>query len=154
MKLYLVQHGKSKSKEEDPDRSLTDEGRIEVQRVAQYVAACGEIAVTKIFHSGKMRARQTAEILAESLKPQSGVEAANDLAPMDDPALWADKIADATEDILLVGHLPHLSKLASKLLVNNEDKEIVKFHNAGVVCLGRDNGAWTVQWIVVPEIVK
>jgi phosphohistidine phosphatase len=154
MKLYLVQHGKSKSKEEDPDRPLTDEGRAEVQKMTNYIAASGGVvAVTKIFHSGKTRARQTAEILSENLKPQSGVETAEGLAPLDDPIVWARILAGIEEDIMLVGHLPHLSKLASKLLVNNQDEEIVKFVNSGVVCLELDNGAWTMEWMVIPELI-
>jgi len=34
MSLYLVQHGKSYSKEIDPERKLTDEGKADVERIA------------------------------------------------------------------------------------------------------------------------
>ena len=62
MRLYLMQHGKSKSKEEDPDRSLTDEGRSEVERVAAFLARTAPSESIPIRHSGKTRARETAAI--------------------------------------------------------------------------------------------
>jgi len=61
LRVYLVRHGKAKSKEEDPERHLTERGAEEVRRVARFLAAAG-IQVSKILHSGKTRARQTAEI--------------------------------------------------------------------------------------------
>ncbi|TKJ42121.1 phosphohistidine phosphatase SixA [candidate division LCP-89 bacterium B3_LCP] len=155
MLLYLVQHGKSKPKEEDPDRSLTDEGEADVRKVASYVAskgACG--TVHRILHSDKTRARQTAEILGEYLQLQGGVEAAEGLAPMDDPDIWAAKIEELTDDMMLAGHLPHLSRLASLLISGDAAQKVIDFRNGGIVCLKRDEeGAWSVVWIVAPEVV-
>ena len=154
MNLYLVQHGRSKSKEEDPDRPLTDRGEAEVRKTASHVASHAGIAVRRIVHSGKTRARQTAEILGEFLKPQGGVEAAEGLDPMADPGIWAAKTAGQTVDVMLVGHLPHLSRLASLLICGNAEIKVIDFKNGGIVCLNRDDeGDWTVGWIVVPEVV-
>lgn len=66
MRLYLVQHGEAKKEEEDPLRPLSERGREDVQRVAKYVEKL-DIKASIIFHSGKLRAKQTAEILAEKL---------------------------------------------------------------------------------------
>ena len=72
MGLYLVQHGKSLPKEIDPEKGLSDEGIAEVRRIAQVAAGyCCQVA--QIGHSGKKRARQTAEIFASHLKPPKGV---------------------------------------------------------------------------------
>src|SRR5258707_13943162 len=73
MHLYLVQHGASKSEAEDPQRSLTDEGRRTVEHMAEWLASLG-VALDRIEHSDKLRARQTAEILAARLQPQDGTK--------------------------------------------------------------------------------
>ncbi|MHC1579519.1 MAG: phosphohistidine phosphatase SixA [Candidatus Alkanophagales archaeon] len=152
VRVYLVQHGEAKSEEEDPARPLTDKGREEARRVATYVSKFAH--VSKILHSGKLRAAQTAEIMAGALKPPGGVGRADALEPLADPKIWAERLRDADDDIMLVGHLPHLSKLASLLLTGKEDVEPVKFRMAGVVCLERDEeGKWALLWMVTPETV-
>lgn len=155
MRLYLVQHGESKSKEEDPDRPLTDAGRADVAAVAAFLAAQPEIRLGRILHSGKTRARQTAEILGERLSVREGVEAADGLDPLADAGVWAARLGGLEEDLMLVGHLPHLSRLASLLLCGDADRELVRFRQGGVVSLGRDEAlAWSVRWMVVPELVR
>ena len=66
MKLYLVQHGEAKSEKEDPDRSLTDRGTAEIRAVAEAAKRAG-LKPAQIYHSGKTRAQQTADILADAL---------------------------------------------------------------------------------------
>ena len=152
MLLYLVQHAEAKREEEDPARGLTDKGWKDIRRVAGYAGNLGFKIIT-IYHSGKTRAVQTAQVLADKLKPEKGVSATNGLAPMDDPEIWATRISGLKEDIMLVGHMPHLARLASFLLCGDKEKEIVKFKMAGVVCLRRsDPGQWAVEWMIVPEI--
>ena len=83
MQLYLVQHGVAKNETEDPQRALTDEGRRVVEYMAQYLAAV-VIGIDRIEHSEKLRARQTAEILAAALHPKDGTKQVSGLAPNDD----------------------------------------------------------------------
>jgi len=155
MNLYLVQHAEARSEQEDPERSLTEKGWNDIRKVSSFIAKQTGIQVNRILHSGKTRARQTAEALAEQLKPVQGIRIADGLDPLANPLTWAKRLDDMDEDIMLVGHLPHLSKLAALLLCGNENKEIVKFQNAGVVCLGKDEYcAWSVQWIVIPKILQ
>ncbi len=153
MKLYLVQHGEAKSREEDPSRPLTDKGKSEVEKVAKYAARIG-LKVNRIFHSGKLRALQTAEILAKYLKPTHGIEKADSLDPLANPKIWADRLKEIDENLMLVGHLPHLSKLASLLLTGNADIEPIKFRMGGIVCLERINREnWKLIWIITPELI-
>ena len=154
MKLYLAQHAEAKSKEEDPLRPLSENGWETIRKVAKYSEKHLRIQVTEIIHSGKVRAKQTAEALAEHLKPTKGLASSKDLEPLANPGFWKDCLAGTTKDIMLVGHLPHLSKLCGLLLTGNEDKETIGFRMGGIVCLERDeSGRWTTQWIVVPEII-
>ena len=66
MALFLVQHGKSLSKDVDPDQGLSKEGIAEVEQIAA-VAKEYSITVSQINYSTKTRARQTAEIFASAL---------------------------------------------------------------------------------------
>ena len=55
---------------------------------------------------------------------------------------------------VVVGHLPHLSRLASLLLTGESEAEIVAFQMAGIVCLGRaDRGSWSLRWMVIPQVL-
>jgi phosphohistidine phosphatase len=152
--LYLVQHAEAVSKVEDPERPLSDKGREDIQRVASYVARRADILIRQINHSGKTRARQSAELLAEAIQPPEGISDVPDLAPLDDPSVWVSYLAETTRDLMLVGHLPHLRKLAALLICQDESQKVVDFKMGGVVCLGRDeDGGWSVRWMVTPEVV-
>ncbi len=152
MKLYLVQHAKSTSKEEDLTRPLSDIGRENIKKIARHVGDHLQIQVDQIVHSGKLRAKQTAEVLARHLNPSRGVVADENLEPLADPKVWKERLVESNRNIMLVGHLPHLSKLTSLLLVSDEDKKVLAFRMAGVACLERDQqGTWSIQWILTPE---
>jgi phosphohistidine phosphatase len=121
MLLYLVQHGEAKKEEDDPQRGLTDKGSRDVARTAISAQARG-VKVSIIHHSGKTRALQTAQILADHLKPGKGPSPTDALAPMDDPDVWAGRIAGMNEDVMLVGHLPYMAKLAGLLLCGDKER--------------------------------
>jgi phosphohistidine phosphatase len=153
MLLYLVQHAEAKTKEEDPARDLTEKGRRDITGVANYFGK-GNLAVNQILHSGKTRALSTAKILASSLKPPKGVNETTGLAPLDDPETWAGRLSKMDEDILLVGHLPHLARLTALLLTGDQEKSVINFKMGGMVCLRRMEGTqWAIEWMVIPEII-
>ncbi len=151
-----MQHGLAKTREEDPERPLTDEGRATVERVAHRVAALG-LKPDRIYHSGILRARQTAEILAERLGVADRVEARPGLEPLDpvEPvARWLDELAAAFGAVVLVGHLPFLDRLASLLVAGNEEAQVVAFRMGGLVKLipkGNRPG-YAVAWALPPEL--
>lgn len=151
VEIYLVQHGKAKPEEEDPERSLTELGKEEVSLVARYASGAGA-RVAKVFHSPKLRAKQTAEILARALSA-SEVREADGLLPLDNPEIVKAEVEKADLPLMLVGHLPHLSRLASLLVVSDPEKEIIKFRPGGIVGLSK-NEKWIISWILTPEIVK
>jgi phosphohistidine phosphatase len=154
MKLYLVQHGKAKTKEENSDRPLTEEGKDASEKTACFAAEQAQGSVNAILHSGKTRARDTAAIMASYLCPVKGMIEKKDLLPNDDPQEWASRLSREKEDIMLVGHLPHLSKLASLLLTGTDKNFPIDFKNSGIVCLQRDDSSnWMLSWAVTPEIL-
>jgi phosphohistidine phosphatase len=152
MKLYLVQHAKAAAKQEDPDRPLTEEGKREVQKVAEFVKRL-RLWVDHLWHSGKLRAEQTAEALKGVIEVQA-TSARDGLGPMDDVAALADELEGSEEHIMVVGHLPFLSKLASLLLTGSESANAVAFKNGGVVSMqSGEDGRWQIDWMVTPELL-
>lgn len=153
MAVLLVQHGKSAAKEVDPERGLTAEGRAEVERVAAALGAAGVTAV-RIEHSGKARAEQTAAVFAAAIGRAGKISARRGMDPTDDVSAFAASL-DRGDDVMYVGHLPFMGKLASLLLTGDADRSCVAFRNGGVVCLDRgpDGDAWAVQWMLIPDLV-
>jgi phosphohistidine phosphatase len=153
MRVYLVRHGKAMPVDEDPQCGLTDKGHDEVTRVAKFLGS-QRITVSLIQHSGKARAEETAHIFATYLRSTAGPCHTTGLDPEDDPADTANFLKVYTDDVLIVGHLPHLERLTSLLLTGSTDLRPIRFSNAAVVCLEKqDNATWSLVWAVVPELL-
>ncbi len=150
MLLYLVRHAEAKKEEEDPERGLTLKGLSDIEKAGRLAARRGARAGV-ILHSQKKRARETAEVLARHLNP--GVIAESDgLNPLDDPIIWFERVSEAEDDMMLVGHMPHLSMLASLLLSGDPERGVMDFAASAIVCLRRlDAGAWAVDWTTMPR---
>jgi phosphohistidine phosphatase len=154
MKLYLVQHGEAFSKEEHPERPLTQKGRCDVKHMGQFLVRAG-IRVSRIRHSGKLRAEQTAELLAVALESTGDLEEAGLLGPNDNPAAFDWQSESWTVDTLVVGHLPFMTRLVSHLLIDDQDIALVSFLPGSVVCLEHDGESrWQLNWMVRPELVS
>jgi len=153
MRLYLVQHGKAKSRDEDPDRHLTDDGQKEVESMAAFLQPLN-IKVQALWHSGKARAAQTADILVGGIKAKQGAMQHDGLSPNNDIAPIVEAILRLDQDIFIVGHLPFLGKLASRLLCHDKSADVIQFRYGGVVCLEQDeHAAWSVNWMVTPDLL-
>ncbi len=149
MHLYLMRHGEAKSEQEDPQRPLSNRGREEVDRVSRAAAKKG-MAASRIVHSDKPRARQTAEILARNIIPSEGICEINGLGPEDDPSLTKAELEASGKSLIVVGHLPHLNRLAAMLLNGNSGAQVFDFQTASVVCLSRRKKDWKVNWTLDP----
>ena len=153
MVLYLVQHAEAKSEQEDPRRDLTEKGRMDIEAVAHHLKRL-KVTVGQIVHSGKTRALTTAKIMAEHLQPPAGIEEVPGLAALDDPQVFADRVAALDHDLMVVGHLPHLGKLAALLMSGDKDRAVVNFQMGGAARLRRmAEGQWAVDWVIVPETI-
>ncbi len=153
MKLYLIQHGEATQEEVDPARPLTVQGKRDVQRVASFLKSAG-IGPLTIRHSGKTRAKQTAEIVASRLGPECQIMESKNLSPNDPIRMVAEEISRMTGDLMIVGHLPFLGKLTSFLLTGSESKNVIAFRMGGVACLQRkDDRTWQVAWMMIPQLL-
>jgi phosphohistidine phosphatase len=152
MRLYLVQHAEAVPADLDPEQPLTPAGREMARRVSRWLAATGRARPAEILHSRRARARQTAEIFARALATPP-LREADGLLPGDDIGPAAEAAKSATGDLMLVGHLPHLNRLASFLVSGEAGADVVRFRHSGVICLERQGNAWAIFWAVVPDLV-
>jgi phosphohistidine phosphatase len=153
VKLYLVQHAKAASEQADPQRPLTEEGLRDIHKVAAFIKPLS-LSIDYLWHSGKKRALQTAEILAEVVLINKTASARNGLAPNDDVTVLKNELLSTHYDIVIVGHLPFLDKLASLLLTGCESANTVAFKLGGIVCLSRPEGnQWQIEWMIIPDLL-
>ena len=152
MRLYLVQHGDAVPERLNPERPLSAAGRREVEAVARLLAGAGA-RVARVVHSGKLRAQQTAELLAVSVAPDTVPEVMAGLSPNDPVEPMVRRIADWTSDVMLVGHLPFMGKLVARLVAGDEGKPVGAFVPGTGVCLEQDKANhWTIVCMVRPAL--
>lgn len=152
MKLYLVQHGDAVTKDIDPERPLSDQGVHDVGAIAGHLKATVPV-VAHIIHSGRLRAQQTAEILAKTAFPQAVIAVHDSINPLDLPTVVAEEIDQWQEDTIVVGHLPFLAKLVTLLVADHEEPVVVAYSPGTVVCLEQDTDLdWRIAWMLTPQL--
>jgi phosphohistidine phosphatase len=153
MKLYLVQHGEACAKEVDPERPLTEQGKADVARLAGFLKQAG-IRVDRVIHSGKLRAVQTAQILATAIAPGVELETSGIMNPNDNPKAFDWQDESWNRDTLLVGHLPFMAKKVSHLLVGDEARMVTAFQPGSMLCLEHvENSRWALNWMIRPDLL-
>ncbi|MEE8321811.1 MAG: phosphohistidine phosphatase SixA [Gammaproteobacteria bacterium] len=154
MKIYLVQHGEAVAKDVDPDRPLSDQGRKDIEKMAAFLESAG-IRAGQILHSGKTRAQQTAEILAEKLLDGDRIKSVPGINPNDPVQAFAEGINDWSADTMVVGHLPFMARLVSWLLAGQDEVALVTYTPGSVAYLEQDDHTnWSLQWMLRPELVQ
>jgi len=140
MTAILVHHADAVGPHVDPQRPLSTTGHDQAERIAREIAARG-LAPRAIWHSGKLRSRQTAETILRIASPFADFRMVRGLRP-DDPVDWmrADLTAD-DRDVLLVGHMPHIARLAHALA---PDSAAFPLH--GAIAFERDGAGWKELW--------
>lgn len=154
MKLYLVQHGHAVDKETNLERPLSPQGIQDVEAMGQFLMSL-HLDIPAVWHSGKLRAQETAERLARYVARGVKIEERPDLAPNDPVKQAASQIEKRDNDVMVVGHLPHLSRLAAWFLCGTDKRDVLTFQQGGVACLKRSpEGDWSVCWMVVPALLQ
>jgi phosphohistidine phosphatase len=147
-RLYFVQHGLAVSKNDNPERPLSEDGIRQTRAIASQLLS-SNIPVSGIYHSGKLRAKQTAEIFASILNINK-LAAVEHLSPNDDVSLFSQQLN--TDQVLYVGHLPHLEKLVSSLVTGKDSPSVLKFKNSAVVCLEKNDSLYHISWYLTPYL--
>ena len=148
MILHLVHHGEAVSGAADARRPLSPHGRTAVAALAAEAARRGT-KPSVVWHSGKLRAKQTAEELWRACNALAAFSATRDLQPDDPPAWMRDRLRGETRDILIAGHFPHLPRLLA-LLLGEPDGSPGAFPPHGMVTLFSDDAGttWRELWRV------
>ena len=146
--VYFVQHGIAHSKDVDQERSLSDIGNLEVHKVATSLRE-HNVAIQKICHSGKLRARQTAAIFSEILGVNNQVELGG-MDPGDNPAELIKQISE--DAVMYIGHLPNLAKVVTTLIAEGNNYPVIKFQNAAVVSVEIDENSAAIKWFITPDM--
>ncbi len=153
MKLYLVRHGEALPKGVDSKRPLSPEGRREVNSVGAFLVERG-VRVSRVAHSGKERARQTAEILAEGVLAGGSAEAVAGLDPTDPVDPWITRIETWSDGAMLVGHLPFMGLLAARLVADGEEGDMLRFQAGAVACFEKTaSDRWDLAWMIAPAML-
>ena len=145
MRLYLVHHGVAVGPEEDPRRPLSAVGLANAARVAAKAAALGARPEV-VWHSGKLRAKQTAQEFWRACNALAEFSVSKDLQP-DDPPQWIrDRLRSEARDFAIAGHFPHLPRLLALLTAGGDAG--VDFPINGVVALVTEDegGTWRELW--------
>mmetsp|Transcript_11937 Transcript_11937/g.32269 ORF Transcript_11937/g.32269 Transcript_11937/m.32269 type:complete len:194 (-) Transcript_11937:83-664(-) len=168
--LILLRHGTPLPEEEDSARPLAEKGREEAEFTARGVTeylkavpAGGPQAERRalVLHSGKTRAQQTAECVANALRNggwEALCEPRDGLSPNDTPAAGLElaRAVDAPPVMVLVGHLPHIGQLAAALVGRPAAAGRLGglFHPAGGIVLEREDvvGEGSAAWREATEV--
>jgi phosphohistidine phosphatase len=102
-----------------------------------------------VWHSGKLRARETAELFWRACNAAAPFSAARGLQPDDPPSWMCDQLAGDTRSIMLVGHMPHLPRLL-RALVGEAPHAEQPFPLHGCVALEADGERWKELWRIEP----
>ena len=153
MKLYLVQHAEAVGKEIDAERPLSEKGRSDAEQMARFLR--NNLEISRVLHSGKKRAVQTAGILLDAQPSPIAAESAAGINPNDDVSEFAASLSREGIDTLVVGHLPFLARLVGQLLNGDEEKVLVDYRPGSIVALEyAQHGNWRIQWMVRPELLE
>lgn len=151
MHLYLVQHGDALPKDLDPARPLSDKGQADIGRLAHWLGQRG-VKVAEIVHSGKMRAVQTAELLASVAESCDRIREGSGLGPNDSPQAFLEALRDRQGDILVAGHMPFVARAVSVALTGEPDRPIVEFVPGSIAGLVQhDARAWRLFFFARPD---
>jgi phosphohistidine phosphatase len=145
MHLHLVHHGEAVGPDVDPRQPLSPLGRTTAERLAAAAAQKG-VHPLVVWHSGKLRAKQTAEVFWKTCNALAEFSAIKGLQP-DDPPQWvADKLRGEARDVLVSGHFPHLPRLLALLLNVNEITANFPLHGVVSLVSADDGVRWRELW--------
>jgi phosphohistidine phosphatase len=142
VRLYLVHHGVAVGPEEDARRPLSAVGAAGVARVAAKAAGLGA-KPDVVWHSGKLRAKQTGQEFWRACNPLGEFSVSRDLQPEDPPQWIRDRLRAESRDIAIAGHFPHLPRLLALLTTGGEAGG--DFPINGVVALVSDDEGETFR---------
>ncbi len=149
MQVVLVHHAEAVGPDVNPQRPLSTRGREQARWLAEQAKAAGA-APSAIWHSGKLRARETAEPFYRLCNPFAAFTMVRGLRPDDAPAIVHDALLREAADLLLVGHMPNIAGVLESLVPGAD-----RFPLHGAVAVVTDDAGltWREAWRRSPPAV-
>jgi phosphohistidine phosphatase len=152
MELYVMRHGAAEdyaASGRDGDRALTPSGRERVRDVARALLHADEVPHL-IFSSPLVRALQTAEIVAATVKTEDAVEIRREIAPGGDALAFIGELsAKKSKRVMLVSHEPDLSNLVARLTGAPPPQGMLKAMVVGISVA--ESGETKLRFILDPK---
>ncbi len=164
MEIYILRHGLAGEASEwapkpDWQRPLTEEGRKKIKKIAKFLKRA-DVDFDRILTSPYLRAKQTAEIVAKSLKLEKKLSLRQTLASEASPKSFAHALGRQGcywRSVLVVGHEPFLSQLISLWVAGNTDAISVTLKKGGLCKLSvrkpQAGRCATLEWLVPPKVL-
>lgn len=153
MHLYLIRHGHAEAGRVDAARRLSKRGRRQVRVMARFLRQRALTPPAAIWYSRLVRARETGELLAKRMKLGADLVEIAGIEPGANPARVARHLRAANRPLAIVGHEPHLSALASLLVVGAAEPPVFVLPKGAVLALERQGERWLVLWQLPPELL-
>ncbi|PCJ65382.1 MAG: phosphohistidine phosphatase SixA [Candidatus Hydrogenedentota bacterium] len=145
MRVVLMRHGEAEHGRGDDARRLTANGVAQAESQGRMLKKLGWTG-TEVWHSRKVRAEETARHLAEAAGLAAVFHEQSGLLPEDDVEDIASLLNEQVEDVIVVGHLPYMSYMASHLAAGNASSSMWQFGTGAMLVLSRmGRGAWEVE---------
>lgn len=155
--VTLIRHATAADAADDALRPLTSAGRSAARRLADFLRPTEALKGREIWHSSFVRARETAQVIADQIGRELTLKEVDGLAPEDSAEEFLRRFAGLRKDVIVVGHNPHLTNLAALMVRGDASLPAVCFDKCTAVCLenfGQGNaGDWVIQWCVAPELL-
>jgi len=157
MRLFLIRHAHAVAADEDAERPLSKKGREQVKRLGHFLKDSEAFRPDEIWHSPLLRSRETAKLLAKKIGFTAPLIEVEGLEPEDDARATAARLKTMRRDLAIIGHEPHLSALASELVVQRAKTSAFVLRKSSVLALERDRrrpgSHWLVRWQLSPELL-
>ena len=153
MQLYLIRHAHAVDAEEDPERPLSKRGVNQVAGLARFLRRSDLFRPEQFWHSSLSRSRQSVELLSQRMRLEAPHTLMPDLEPEDDPRAAARRIKAVTHSLAIVGHEPHLSMLATLLVIGKMDYPAFVMKKCSALALEGEGAHWSVRWHVSPDLI-
>ena len=152
MRVYIMRHGDAEMPYVDRQRPLSDLGRQQVEGIARLLRQ-RKIGIQKVYHSGILRATQTAQHIGAALGIAQ-IEYLNGLQPEDPVDSMVHQIGTFREDeLLFVSHLPFVGKLVAQMVTGHTRHDVVLFDPSTMACLMYIGGdRWALEWVLSPSL--
>lgn len=161
MELFILRHGKAEQRsstiKSDSNRKLTEEGKKEIEDIANAFLSL-KIKFDYVISSPLKRAKQTAEIILKKYKDISLIEW-NELKPESKKDSLFEKLSSfkINSAILLVGHEPFLSSMIGEIISgDNGCRVVLKKGGLAKINLSsfKPKISGELLWLITPKQIK